>query len=271
MQRTAKNAEIVSIPITAGEPKMINKKLSQEVLAVLSTAEINGLTVRLTCGQLDRKLYQDVNFALESLGGKWNRKSKGHDFTSDPNQKLDDAILTGEVTPPTKNGYFPTPKAIVQELIEIANIKPDMLVLEPSAGQGAIAEEIHKTNAKLVCCEILPENIKVLKAKGLDVAAEDFFQFNEFGKFDRVVMNPPFDNQADIDHVIRAYDMLKPNGLLVSIMSLGVVFRQNKKTVQFRNFVENNNGRTIELPEDSFKESGTGVNTVIIVIPKEAY
>ena len=53
---------------------MAIKKLSDDVLSILSTAQIDGFTVRLICGQLDRKLYLDVNAALEAIGGKWNRK-----------------------------------------------------------------------------------------------------------------------------------------------------------------------------------------------------
>lgn len=247
---------------------MKTQKLSTEVLAILSTAEIEGLTVRLTCGQLDRKLYMETNEALEALGGKWNRKNRGHDFQSDPSEKLENAILTGEVTPPSKNGYFPTPKRIVQQLIELADIKPDMDVLEPSAGQGAIAEELRNIGAKVVCCEILPENIKVLKQKGFDIAIGNFLGYFSGEGFDRVVMNPPFEKQADIDHVRHAHYSLRKGGLLVSVMSSGVTFPQDKKAVSFRNFVEQNSGKILPLPDKSFKESGTGVSTVIAVIPK---
>ena len=246
---------------------MITKKLSTEVLAILSTAEIEGLTVRLTCGQLNRKLYQDVNMALEALGGKWNRKTRGHDFQSDPKEKLEDAILTGEVTPPSRNGYFPTPKPIVKQLIELADIEQGMDVLEPSAGQGAIADELLRVGAKVTCCEILPENIKILKQKGFEVAIADFFGYFA-GHYDRVVMNPPFEHQADIDHVIHGVSVLKSGGKLVSVMSAGVTFRQDKKAVSFRKFVAANSGEILTLPDESFKESGTGVSTVIVTIPK---
>ena len=249
---------------------MQTHKLSEEVLTILSTAEIDGLTVRLTCGQLERKLYQDVNLALEALGGKWNRKTKGHDFLSNPTEKLENAILTGEVTPPKKNGYFPTPKLIVQQLTDLAEIHQGQTVLEPSAGQGAIADEIRNRGAEVFCAEILPENLKILEAKSHKIVSRDIFAYAAYEKFDRVVMNPPFENQADIDHIIHAFDMLKPNGILVSVMAAGVVFRQNKKTVDFRKLIERNKGKIIKLPQDSFAESGTMVNTVIVVLPKNS-
>jgi len=73
--------------------------------------------------------------------------------------------------------------------------------------------------------------------------------------------------QADIDHVQHAFKFLKPGGHLVSVMSAGVMFRENKKTVDFRNLIESC-GHIERLPENSFRDSGTGVNTCIVVMEK---
>ena len=73
--------------------------------------------------------------------------------------------------------------------------------------------------------------------------------------------------QVDIDHVLHAWKFLKPGGRLVSIMSAGVIFRDNRKTVDFQNFVEQH-GYMERLPEGSFKDSGTMVNTCIVVVDK---
>jgi hypothetical protein len=43
----------------------------------------------------------------------------------------------------------------------------------------------------------------------------------ELGKFDRVVMNPPFDHGADIKHVEHARKFLKPGGRLVAVVANG--------------------------------------------------
>jgi len=253
---------------------MKTARLSEAVLAILSTASIEGDCVKMTCGQLDRKLYQDVNKALEALGGKWNRKAQGHVFASDPSKKIDNAILTGEVTPPSKNGYFPTPKAIVLKLIELADIQKGHLVLEPSAGRGNISTELHHRGAVVYACELLPENRKALLAEDMPPinlhAEPDFLKVSWPTWFDRVVMNPPFEKQADIDHVLHAFGMLKPGGRLVSVMSAGVTFREDRKARGFRDFVELDGGHIVPLPEGSFKESGTGVNTCIVVLPKGA-
>jgi type I restriction-modification system DNA methylase subunit len=251
---------------------MKRSQLSEEVLAVLSTANVEGNCVKLTCGQLDRKLYQEVNKALEAIGGKWNRKAQGHIFANDPEEALDNAILAGEVTPPSKNGYFPTPKAIVMKLCDLADIQPGQDVLEPSAGQGAISTELYHRGAKVFACELLEANRKVLLGDGMPpislFSEPDFMKLETSQTFDRVCMNPPFEKRQDVIHVRKAFDMLVPGGKLASVMSAGVKFRDDRIGREFRDFVKSHNGRIIDLPEGSFKESGTGVNTVIVVMDK---
>jgi type I restriction-modification system DNA methylase subunit len=79
-------------------------------------------------------------------------------------------------------------------------------------------------------------------------------------------MNPPFAKQADIKHILHAFKCLKPGGKLVAIMSNGVMFRENKASSDFRDFVASRGGSITDLPEGSFKASGTGVNTCVAVI-----
>jgi len=79
-------------------------------------------------------------------------------------------------------------------------------------------------------------------------------------------MNPHFEKRQDVKHALRAFGMLKPGGKLVSVMSAGVTFRDDALGREFREFVDGHNGRIMPLPEGSFKESGTGANTVIVVM-----
>lgn len=247
--------------------------VSTDVLQVLDRAQTDGPRLILT-GTLDRKLYLDTDKVLKAAGGKWNRKERAHLFDSDAADAIEQIILTGQVTSAKQQfGYFPTPAPIVQQLIEHAAIEPGMRVLEPSAGRGAIALAAVRAGAVVDCVEIQPEHANALAAereRNITVLVEDFLATDPRPVYDRVVMNPPFARQADITHVKHAWQALKPGGRLVAVMSAGITFRQTSAAVAFRSRLEVLGGVLHPLPEGAFKESGTGVNTVIAVLPKPA-
>ena len=248
-------------------------RVDVEVLNVLSAAECNGDKLVLT-GQLDRNLYTRTNKVIEAAGGKWNRKAKAHVFDIDASERIEQIILTGDVVVPKDDfEYFPTPPDVVRHLIQLADIRDGMLVLEPSAGQGAIAKAAHSAamDVMIDMYELMPANNDILHGLNLRLSGigepTDFLTVEPKPIYDRVVMNPPFGRQADIKHVTHALKFLKPGGLLVSVMASSVTFRNNKLTADLRQLIEDRGGHIEELPEGSFKSSGTMVNTVIAVIP----
>jgi len=244
----------------------MQKQIDESTLAVLSRVSVVGSVIYLTCGQLDRKQYQAVNAVLENMGGKWNKNHKAHVFAADPTAALEQVLLTGTITPPEKYGYFPTQPPEAKRVIELADIRPGMTVCEPQAGQGGIADFVPK-DCTLHCIELLPDNVKVLASKGYQVQQADFLSFTPEPIYDRIVMNPPFERQADIDHVLHAWNFLKPGGRLVSIMASSVVFRENSKTTEFRNMLSQR-GCLEHNPEGAFKAAGTKVRTVTVVMDK---
>lgn len=88
--------------------------------------------------------------------------------------------------------------------------------------------------------------------------------------YDKIIMNPPFENGQDIDHVKHAYELLKPGGRVVAIMSEGPFFRGDKKATGFREWLDEVGGYSKKLPEGAFKNSerSTGVRTRLVVIEK---
>jgi hypothetical protein len=107
-----------------------------------------------------------------------------------------------------------------------------------------------------------------LRGHGLDVTGGDFLQVAKAyrGTVDRVVMNPPFAKQKDIDHATVAFDCLAPGGKLVAILSAGVEFRQDKKAKAFRGLVDSARGTIERIADGAFKESGTMVRTVLVTL-----
>jgi predicted RNA methylase len=145
-----------------------------------------------------------------------------------------------------------------------------MKVLEPSAGRGAIIAGVVICGAisrsDITAYEIDPKNALFLEESGVNTTCGDFLKQEAQPIFDCVVMNPPFAKQVDIHHVLHAFKFLRPGGRLVSVMSAGVEFRTNRLTTEFRQFVEDHGGLIERLPDGSFLESGTGVNTVIVTL-----
>lgn len=243
--------------------------IQNDALAVLSSALIENNTVKLTTGQLERKLFEKVDKILETLGGKWNRKAGGHVFKSDPTEQIEDVLLTGKIKKPEKYGFFPTPPELAKEVIRLANLEPGLTVFEPSAGSANLADIASELVGKenVICCEFQPENVQLLRNKGYQVVNDDFTKVKPAPVFEVVIMNPPFERQQDIIHVLHAWEFLKPGGILVSIMSASTTFRNDRKSTEFRTFLEEY-GYLTHNPEGSFKPSGTNVQTITVVLNK---
>ena len=167
-------------------------------------------------------------------------------------------------------GFFPTPKNVTEILLSESDIEEGQTILEPSAGSGSIADQIKSNynNVELFVIEYNNTLCEMLEMKGHNLIGRDFLEYNNGRRFDRIVMNPPFENGQDIDHVQHAFNLLSDDGRLVSVMSAGPFFRSDKKSKAFQEWFELNNGYKVDLPENSFKESLTGVNACYVVIDK---
>jgi 16S rRNA G1207 methylase RsmC len=140
-------------------------------------------------------------------------------------------------------------------------------VLEPSAGEGAIAKVLRDEGANVDCVEIDPVRFEKLDAAGFNVTKADFLKFSPDREYDFIVMNPPFAKYQDIDHVMHAIQFLKPGGRLVSVMSLGWTFHSTKKAQLFRDLEEEFAFRDYEeLPAGTFKSSGTNVSSTLVFL-----
>ncbi len=243
-------------------------RVAQNIVEVIARAEFEGNLVRLT-GQLDRPTYQAINKVLDAAGGKWNRAAKAHVFAGDAYEALDSVFTTGEIAVPKDEfDFFPTPGWLAEQLVISARIVPGMRVLEPSCGEGAIVKAVLAADGDVDGFEVQPAKAERVRTDfGVSVVEADFLSMPPTAVYDRVVMNPPFQKQADIKHVMHALGFLKTAGRLVSVMGAGVTFRVDRRAVAFRDLLSKRGGTIEALPEGSFKSSGTMVNTVVVVIP----
>ncbi len=158
---------------------------------------------------------------------------------------------------------FPTPAALAARMVDCAQITPEARVLEPSAGTLRIVNavlEIEPT-AQLVAVEINPRLADVIKQWHPSVTTNcaDFLEFQDSHGFDCILMNPPFENGSDIAHIKHAITMLRGGGVLVGICANGP--RQQR---ELRPLIEASGGDWEPLPAETFAESGTSVNTVLL-------
>lgn len=171
-------------------------------------------------------------------------------------------------------GFFPTPRPLIDQMLREADIQPGESVLEPSAGKGDILDAIRETapEANAVGIEQSASLAEIANLKGNDVQQGDFLETRPMSAPDKVVMNPPFEKGQDIDHVRHAFEIVKPGGRVVAIMSEGVFFRSGKKETAFREWLEEVGGTSVRIPSGAFTGAGafrqTGVATRMVTIDK---
>lgn len=244
-------------------------RLSPAVREILRVATVEGNRLQLV-GQLDRKTYLEVAKAIETMGGKWSKKERCHLFEDPAGAVVQDAIATGTVLDLKKAfQFFETPPEVAAHLVELAEVAPWHRILEPSAGRGRIIEAVKTAGGVLLfACELDSRHYQALGDLGADLVGFDFLDLQGEPRFDRIIANPPFTRQQDIKHVLHMWELLAAGGRLVSVMSPGWTYRSDRLSESFKRLVIEQQGAWTELPEDSFKASGTSVNTGVIVLNK---
>ncbi len=240
---------------------------------VLKDCVIEGNIVKLPDVQLDRKLYQEVAKAIELIGGKWKGgKVAGFVFHTDPTDLFTE-IKNGEKRNLKKEyQFFATPSELADLLVSRSDIRKEHEILEPSAGQGAIVNAINRIllNKIVDTYELMPLNQTILKkVSGVNFIGEDFLLEKSDKKYDRIIANPPFTKNQDVLHIREMFSRLKVGGRLVSIASKHWQLSNNKVEKEFRDWLESVNAYVEEIPAGAFKESGTNISSVIIIIDKE--
>lgn len=167
-------------------------------------------------------------------------------------------------------GYFPTPLAVVSKMLEY--VPPNVTrILEPSAGKGNIADVLRQSfpNAVIEVAEIHPLLAEILQEKGYTLVANNFFDIQS-GNYDAIVMNPPFGNLQEVDHIRHAVELVRPGGVVVTLLPPSALFQDTQKAIAFREWLGNFNYYVEELPDGSFLESDrkTGVKVYLLVIEK---
>lgn len=261
-----------------------NIPIEPEIIDILSQCIVSSHVVVIpkSIGRLPLTKYTKVNTVLESLGGTWKKKEGGHFFPNgDAVGKMKSVTASGTWVD-KKRGFQQlfTPTRIAEQMADLCGSLIGTSVLEPSAGYGNIADVARDRDAFVVVNDIDLECVEVLRSKGYDPYTVDFVRadpgigpiepFMGEGGFDIVLMNPPFSEGRDLEHVRHAFKYLIKFGTLVAIMSLSWMTAAGKRHLEFATWFREVGGEIIEmLPPGTFKESGTQVATVLIRIQKQ--
>lgn len=234
--------------------------------------------------ELDRSHYTLCDEVLQRYGAKWSKKNQGHLFASDAQVaafKL--AIASGEMVERNALAYYPTPEHVARRLCNLVaqHDKNSALVrggviLEPSCGDGALGKVIHEywPLCDVIGVEIDPERAAAAFSSGV-------FQYVHIGDFmtrarpvpmyDAVIMNPPFDKNAWIEHASRAWAMtLEDGGIFAAILPASYGYLKSDDARSLRVMLETNSRSYVTEPVEhgEFRESGTNVGTVLVVSVK---
>lgn len=246
--------------------------MDTQVQEILQKCTVEGMVVKLPAGQLDRALYVKVSKALEGIGGKWKgAKIMGFVFPVDPTEMLNEIAGGKKINLKKDFQFFATPSRLCDKIVSLANINEKHSILEPSAGDGAIVKAIAREipNKIVDCFELMGVNRMLLeKNPNVNLIGNDFITEQVDRKYDRIIANPPFTNNSDIQHLYKMYDCLKDGGRVVCITSMHWKNSSNKIETEFRKWLDKKNAITEDVDAGEFKESGTMVPTVIIVINK---
>ena len=181
---------------------------------------------------------------------------------------MKDVLRDGGIQTVSAPQLFPTPPELAARMVQEANIQDRDIILEPSAGTGNILNEIDKIQERMAVGLVVAveKNYQVAetlqKRFSFTPKVMDFLECNgNLGKFNKILMNPPFENGSDIKHIKHALNFLVTGGRLVALCANGPRQRD-----QLKPLAEESGGWWEDLPAGTFKNAGTNVNTAILVI-----
>ena len=249
-------------------------KEQEKIYSVINASEIFKDLIRLPDEKLSSRVYKGVKKLLEGIGGRWDRKKGGFYFEYGVSKiDLDTIKDGGHIDLKKKYQFFETSAKVSDKVIELADIKQEDYILEPSAGAGSLVNAINRScniKTSIDVCEIQTRFHKILSSiDNVAIIGDDFLKTKFYNlKYDKIVANPPFSKNQDIAHIYKMYELLAEQGRLVSIASIHWKENKNKKETAFRQWLKDKKAIIIDLEVGSFKEAKTNVATCIIVINK---
>ena len=115
--------------------------------------------------------------------------------------------------------FYPTPKTLLEKILDSLDLKMVSNILEPSAGKGDIVSFIqekagnyphYNERISIDCIEKDHTLQSTLRGNGMRLVHDDFLTFRSAKSYDLIIMNPPF-SEGD-KHLLKAIDMQERSG-----------------------------------------------------------
>jgi len=235
---------------------------------ILQNCRWDGHLLTLPNVRFRQKAYLEAKKWIEEAGGSWSTSKQGFTWEFDANRVVGILLQGRRYNLQQEFQYFATPDKVADLAVsKFCSLEADMTILEPSAGRGALIKAVRRRcpGAVVDCFELMPENVPFLqKVEGAHIIGDDFTKAE--GKWQRIIANPPFSGNQDIDHLYMMYDKLPVGGELSCITSQHWKFAQDKKCRVFRQWLEDHEADITDIDGGEFKESGTVIATSLIHI-----
>ena len=239
---------------------------------ILKHCTLEDGVLKLPKVQFNKKSYAEAKKWIEEAGGSWQSgKIQGFTFPFNPERVFSILKEGKRCNLQQEYQFFETPAEVADWLVMLAGgINEADTVLEPSAGRGALIKAIHRAcpSVTVECYELMPENREFLYSLDNVIILDEDFTKDSVGSYTKIIANPPFSGNQDIEHVRIMYKLLEKGGTLAAITSSHWKIASEKKCVDFRNWLEEVHGEVFEIDAGEFKESGTSISTMAVVIRK---
>ena len=117
--------------------------------------------------------------------------------------------------------FFPTPLQVIEQMTAGINLQKKV-ILEPSAGSGAIVDYLQEHGAQVIACENDSRLKVIIKSKCKHIV-DDFLTVtsDQISHINAIVMNPPFSRGAE--HLTHAFTVAPKGCKIVSLLNAETV------------------------------------------------
>ncbi|MEV0778900.1 SAM-dependent methyltransferase [Streptomyces sp. NPDC050428] len=231
-------------------------QIANAVRRELELAACEGPRVRLR-EDADPAVAEKVHKVLRRSGASWSRRHQCYVFADlypfgDAAWLISQIITRRYAVNRPDRGVVSCPQSIAELLWDTLPPQKGSLVLEPSAGHGALAAEGAARGCVMDCYEIDSHRAAEITRTGLarHVGNADFLTVPARPEYDAVVMYPPHRRDLAVKHILHAHRFLRPGGVLAALVSPNIEHAAGARGQELRDLLNRVGYYRQDLDED---------------------